>query len=610
MGGRPRHLPWSVAAIVLVAGFAAALAWWSLRRPAVAATAVDGGRVTALDRKGLALWHRDFARAKPTVSLVDVMGDARAEVVVALAALDSAMKVGDPDIFVISPEGEDVGRLSSTLGSTAARGAAPAARVAAPRVFPVDLDGDGRLDLAWSTVPSGSNPCLVGAWQARTSREPSVMLVNSGPVDGAISADLDGDGRTELLLVGANVPLGHQLALVVLKPGMERGSRRQVEASSPDRHDAWLSSRQADATALLAYAVLGPLTQAAAVARAGPGGIGLKVGDTVVELDAAANPRGSRLEGQGWMPGLAAWDALATTCSRIESGTAPRPALATLEAEHAAVLAEPAMRLAGTLGIAGSLARSGQNQEAVAALQAAARPGAESPDLWLRLGEQLAIVGRVAEADAALAHACSIRPGGQGLPAAAVSRALLVAWHGPEGAFGPGLRRCVDPAGGESTAQLAVDLEALRAFSRAEWTHPSLDEHEPPPVLPALRVLRLWAHLERRAPTEEVRQRASAWLDDPGIDELAALLMATIEIRDGSAARAVGRAEGALGALQEKGREDWQIFAWVPLAESVLARALVASGRSAAAIPHRERASALAPATWFGTAPATRWTRQ
>ena len=340
------------------------------------------------------------------------------------------------------------------------------------------------------------------------------------------------------------------------------------------------------------------------VMAAGRSGITVRAGETVVELDASGNPRTSPLFGRGPEPRRRFWDALAAACLEIEAGRQnPDRVVTALDQGHADVLAEPPMQLARTLMLSRSLALAGRHDDAVALLEAAVRRTPQESDLWLRLGEQLAIGGRTGAAVDALSEAVRPRLAGRRGLDAAFDLLLLATQEGDEALY----RRVVSRVSGAGVAQapqLLVLFEPIWAFCRGRWSLSSYDVTGADiSLFRADRVLQRWAQFERDGDAAAAERDALALAGDDEIGPLARLLAARAETKAGEAAAAVGEARTALGALAPGSRIEIEARLWTALAQRVLADALVASDDPAAAAGHFAAAARLAPQCWFGQPP-------
>lgn len=585
------------ASLVVAVGVAL---WLGVQRDLTSVTTA-GSQVIALDQRGRELWHREFPGFEPVPIPADVLGDPTPEVIVALRNPPVASPEGTTDLIVLAGDGAVAASAASTLSQLRIYFPDFAPSSSGPFVTPMDLDGDGSADLAWTTPHARWYPTVLGGWNLRARGAPRALFVNSGSLHEVVSADLDGDGRPEVVATGINNPLGFQRVLLIVPVGQEL-ERAGDTFASPDLATATNDALSLSAAAVPAYVPLGPFAGAARIASAGPAGITLKVGEEVIALDASGNPASHGLAGRGWKPRARFWRELGLACRALESGVGSLSTIrAGLAQAHGAVLAEPPMQLATTLLLARSLARAGAHEAAAAALAEAAVEMPDELDLPLRQGEQLAIAGRFVEAEEALLRSRRLGLAGRGPLDALVALALLDAWQGEsvEGvaAFWE------SQMSGRRPSTTGQDLRALAAFAAADWASPLLDEAGKESVLVAAPFIRLWAAHERGAEEGVIQLAAERLSADPELVAHGRLLLARLATRRGHTRQAGSLARTALEELERRGRESWEVFAWVALAERVLAEALIAAGRPAEAASHLARAHRLAPGAWFGQRP-------
>ena len=599
----PRVWRRAAAAVVAAAALAGAVpAARALRRHPAATAAVAGEAVTVADAAGRVLWRREFPEREPATLVADVLGDREPEVVVALASPGRDGARGSAEIAVLSGRGAELARVPVGRHSFANAYPELSWGCATPELAALDLDGDGRTELAWSVAHATLFPCELGAWMARAGMEPGAVLVHSGHLSGVSAADLDGDGRAELVAAGVDNPLGFQTVVVAVEPLQARARRGFEALSSPDQTRVWgaAAARVSADRSTAIVTPLGPYRGWARVASAGPGGIVVRTRDQEVRLDAAGNPEGSPLFGRGPAPRWAFWDRLARGCQAVEGGSeAPAALLAVLRAAHGDALAEPPMALAAELLVSRSAARAGLHDAALAVLEQGARRDPEVPDLLLRLGEQLFIAGLRQRALTVLADAARPRPAGRNGREAMIALALGASLDGDEATVREvqetwarvgGVRPGIDA--------FQTEIRAVWAFQRGRWADAVLAAPLAGADIPVARVLPHWAALERGEPVDQAALADLA--DDAETRDLAGLLVARAAVGVGSAGSAREAAERAATSLRVNGRTSLETFVWVPLAERVLADVLVACGEPAAAAPHARAAARLAPACWFG----------
>lgn len=580
---------------------AAGFAVWDRTRATLSTVTVSGSEVIAVDQRGRELWQRDFPGFVPAPMTADVLGDSRPEVLVPLGSPDPGLPEGSIDLVVLSSDGTVVGSTASTLSELQVCYPDLVPTSLGPFLDPLDLDGDGGVDLVWTAAHSRWYPTIVGGWNLRARSAPSTLFVNSGSIHDLVSAHLDLDGHPALLAVGINNPLGFQSVLAILRASAPADLRSTSRPCSPDLLARWQQMARSAPASPPIYVPLGPFVGPARVLRASADGISLKIGDRTLDLDVDGNPAGSPLWGHGWRPRAALWEDLTTGCRLLENDPSKcQTVRGALTTQHAAVLSERPTRVAVALLLARSMARADRHAEAIEILTDAAAAVPDDLDLALRLGEQLAISGRIGEAEEALERACRVGAPGRDPLDAVVAWALLAAWHGRD------IERVtrtwqVSMANSQPDA-LSRDIQALHAFATAEWDSAVLDPSTVDTPLQTARLVRLWAALERGQNPESIRSAADRLVANPELATQTQLLLAHVDRRNGQVAQAVVTAQAALADLERRGRESWEVFAWVALAERVLGDALLATGRPAEAASHLTRARRLAPGAWFGQA--------
>ena len=419
-----RYLAAALALVVLAATLVGVR---RLVRTHPATASVAGEQVTASDARGRVLWQRSFAERAPAAIVADVVGDSEAEVVVGLGSPGRDGARGGAEVLVLDGGGDELARIPVGRASFANAYPELTWSCAPPELAALDLDGDGRTELVWADVHASLFPCEIGGWNARAGREPGPILVHSGHLTGVTAADLDGDGRAEVLASGVNNPLGYQTVLAAVAPVPGRTRRGFEAVSSPDLTRLWVTaaSRVAADRSVAIVTPLGPYRGWSAIASAGPGGIVVRTNEREIRLDAAGNPVGLAAVRQGLGAPLAVLGRPGARLPRSR-GREHRGSelVAALRANHADVLAEAPMALAADLMVARSAARAGLHAEAIAVLEEGVRRDPEVPDLRLRLGEQLFVAGRRERAFAVLADAARPRPAGRNGREAMIALAL------------------------------------------------------------------------------------------------------------------------------------------------------------------------------------------
>ncbi|MFZ5788660.1 MAG: protein kinase domain-containing protein [Acidobacteriota bacterium] len=587
------------AAVLVLAGGVATVALHSARRGQLSSVTIAGGEAVALDQRGRELWRAGSPSEPTTNALVeDLVGDGDREVAVA------GLRIGEdgetvPRIAVCDRERRELAAFEPLMDTLRGLYSDLAPSGAVRTLEAHDLDGDGRPALVWTAVHLEWFPSEVGIWDLRGGRRPAELLSNSGHIHRCVPADLDGDGRRELLALGLNNPMGYQTVVATLRAAPHAEIPTFLLGSSPDLIHV-MSPTSAPESAVTSYTVLGEATGGTELLRADASGILLRVDRRPLRLDAFGNPASSALFGKGPGPRAAFWRDMAGRCLDLESSaTGAHQAWNRLELMHGDVLAEPASRLAAGLLLARSLARAGRHDEAVTFLRAAQERDPEAGDIVLRLGEQLFLAGRRDEAFAFLERSALPRTSGREFFDAHVALALGAALEGNR-RVERRLNDLVSTVSGRlDSIAYFDDVRAFASFARGRWSDPLLETTTRGSLRP-IAIAGLWAALERREDLERIEDRVTRARRNPESAPQAALLLARIELRRGRAPLARGLAEEALATLERRGRTSLESFAWVPLAHRVVADALAELGDSRAADTHMREARRLAPGCWFG----------
>ena len=252
-------------ALAAVAGAAAILAALfvgpRLFRPRVpvriATTGQDGHGIVAIDARGRALWSRRdvWTAAHATIYR---RGDGSTGVAAALTDSRGMYAGDDTPVVLLDPQ------TGSTLASMrvdppAGIGVATATRQWGIFNFSaVDLDGAGGDELVLVLCDRESHPSVTYLIEpeARTAR---IVFSASGHHGFAGGADVDGDGRKELILVGSANRLGHHVGIAAVKVAEASANPDPIQMRG-DRSPAVTPDQQGfDRTrAALAWYALGP----------------------------------------------------------------------------------------------------------------------------------------------------------------------------------------------------------------------------------------------------------------------------------------------------------------------------------------------------------------
>ncbi len=392
----------ALAALLLTLAFVPVFPW---NRPRLTRLAPDGaGGVQALDGKGRVLWTRSDTAAGRQIALARLPGGEMGALAVPggtaeprkrLAVLDgltgrllAEMELPDP-----AADREGVGAFQG-FSSTFAVGA----------VLPFDADGDGVDEVAVSL-------CHVPLWAGATyvcdpgRRRVVAAFYGSGHHYARAAADVDGDGRKELILAGLNNRMGYSGAVAAVRiPGegeRGRGWSWLPFAESPDR-PAWRDEKSILAWyALVSGAVFdgteGPVVEAAdGFLRVGAWG------PRQVELALDGFPRGPRAPGEARRRAEAREEAyrLLREGVRLRGAGLAREALAEVERalEKARAAGDAPLGLWIARARARALLDAGQPGEADTAWAASFERSEESAPIALEAGRAFHLRGELARA--------------------------------------------------------------------------------------------------------------------------------------------------------------------------------------------------------------------
>ncbi|HPA81329.1 MAG TPA: FG-GAP repeat protein, partial [Thermoanaerobaculales bacterium] len=567
----------------------------------------SGDGVVVLDAAGKELWRTRFPGFTVQQSLVaDLVGDREPDVALSLRS-DGDPPAEPSQIQVFSRD-----RLIETIdvgGEALSRHPRQCSAFAAPQLAALDLAGDDHGVLCWLARNSCSYSSELGLADLHHGVV-GPLFVNAGHLHSVAAGDVDGDGTPELVTIGINNLLGYQSAVAVLRAVPRPAGTAFLPSSSPDDLVTWRSGSARDGTVrpVIAYTLLGLFGGSPTIEIVGARHIVARTALRTVRLDAAGNPEGWPLFGQGPDARLRFWDELVDTCYEIEAG-AERPvdrALAILD-HHPEVLAEDPMHLGAVLLLSRSLSRAGEDPAAAAILLAAAVRRPDSADLWIRRATCEAAANDTGAALESLdtASRIGVRTSRTGEALYQMVRLSAFAGDGPrfEHAISQWSTKFTNSLGGSRHSS----ARALWAFFRGDWQDPSLTAAEAPdPGLPELRIAFAWAELARSGDAAPALARARELSARPELADLAALLEAEALACQGQLERAIALAAQAHTELERLGREELVYGLWAPLADHVAAKALAAQGRHAEATELSARAAAAAPACWFGQPPTTR----
>jgi hypothetical protein len=570
----------------------------------VAAARVEGREVIALARDGGELWRRALDPPPSLAVAADVLPGPGVEVVAA-SRREAGAGTG-ATLAVLGTGGAELQRIPiSDPPEAASPGLTP--MFALERLAAGDLDGDGADEPIWALLHRTSYPAVVGWWSHRDPGATGHRFYNSGHVLEARTADVDGDGANELLLLVINNPLGYQNALAVIEPRDYRLPESGAVIASPDTMAA--AEESASWGDLRSYTPLGERVSPVTITSAGRGGIVVTAAGAALRLDGDGNPAGAPLHGRGVEARQRFWRDRMTASLRLAGSPDDAPAL--VEAfclSHADAWSEPPMRDAALLLFADDLAGAGRPELGAAVLALAERGEATNRRALRRRGELLLLAGERHAAAALLTRA--VTSVGRGAQPVDALRLLLLdaAAHGDAAALAQADRLHHGVTGGAPSEQFR-QTGALAALLAGRWQDVG-GAAAPDNGDAALQfVIAQWAALESGTAPAAVLARLEPLA--PWIEARGARL--TVEARAhalaGDAAAAALRAEAALAELRGRGRRSYEAFLWEGVAHWALGAAL-AAGDPAAARPHLELAAGRLPGTWLGRDAAARLGRR
>ncbi|MHB1046075.1 MAG: serine/threonine-protein kinase [Thermoanaerobaculia bacterium] len=288
----------AVALLVAAAAFVPVFPW---NRPRLTRLAPDGaGGVQALDGKGRVLWRRSDTAAGRQIALARLAGGRTGAIAVTGGTSDPRKRL----VVLDGLTGRPLGEMELPDPAATGEGAGPfpgfSSTFTVGAVLPFDADGDGVDEVAVSL-------CHFPLWPGATyvcdpgRRRVVVAFYGSGHHFARAAADVDGDGRKELILAGLNNRMGYSSTVAALRiPGEGEGRQNGPGlpfAESPDR-PVWREENSLLAWYALVPDVVfdgnqGPLLEAAGGSlRAGA------YGPRQLELALDGFPRGPRGAGE------------------------------------------------------------------------------------------------------------------------------------------------------------------------------------------------------------------------------------------------------------------------------------------------------------------------
>jgi len=246
---RPRRSNIAIAAATLFALMAGAFAFWIRGFVAIPRMAATSDGICAVDSRGQVLWSTSLV-SRPGQIVTVHRGHWQ-------KPLFAAVLLPPPTID--GPAARQLSFLDPRSGEIVSRVALPdgggifhrfANRFGVGALLSADLDGDGYDEVIVSYVHSVWWPSYSVVYDLRRG-EARIVFAGGGHHVVAAAADLDGDGRKELLFVGTNNRMGWDIGVAAVRVDFDRWSAPDSLPLSPDGD--WIT---ANAEPLAWYALL------------------------------------------------------------------------------------------------------------------------------------------------------------------------------------------------------------------------------------------------------------------------------------------------------------------------------------------------------------------
>jgi len=589
----------AVVAVAAVFGIGYARTW---TEPTLDRMEIEGFGVVARDAGGRRLWSQERPGFHPRTMLADFVGGSAKEAVVAWSPQDG-WGAGESAVAfdLYSVRGERLRTVETAgLGLHMFRGVVDDWYLRDMRVG--DLLGGGPT-VVFGVVHPRSYPGMIGAIDFRSvSDRPLLAMSNSGHVQNLTTADLDGDGREEIVAMVLNNPMGFQRVLVTLGTRSSITGETCTNTYSPDIN-AFRQARSDVPEGCLSYTPLGWNSLVVDAPMVTERGIELVIGGELRIFDRWGNPEESPFFGLDGRAREAFWRDFAETCARLRLAPVVDPpfTMARLGADHPEIMAEAPTEVAATLVAAQALASGGHAENAIGLLRDGIDRFPDARDLQLRLGEQLLIGGQRAEGRDWIAASLNVAGSGRNHNDQAFRLILDAAVNGDAAAYDE-TRRFLGSLTVSSDNETIRFLDVAWLFFQGEFSDSRLVEVDPGSTHLWVQVLQAWARFEvdhMSAPALASISELSVFHD---IQDLTALFEARVRLADGDAAAASQLAEGSLRQLETQCQIESEACAWVPLAEWVLGEALRSiDGREVEAEAVLASAAEHAPNTWIAT---------
>jgi serine/threonine-protein kinase len=607
IGLTKRTLRRLAAGVVVIAAATVAVAWWqSSINPVPERIEIVDHTVVARDSNSRVVWSQKRDGRVPNLVVADLLGGPNDEVAVAWAPLGKdSTPFAEIVIDLFDPNGELL--RSSDLSRIAEFAFPDQTEVWSLRLLDVGNFVGRGSELVWTVVNPRSYPSMVGVTGYRGSKEERLLTVaNSGHFQNLTVADLDGDGRDEIIATAFNNPLGFQRTLITAGAVSRVTDEPCGRLYSPEIN-AFRMARSDQPTGCFSFTPLGSNVLIVDSPKVTDAGIELVIDGEPRRFDVWANPETSPLFGSGGKAREAFWNDLAARCARMRVAPTVEPAFAVdaLRIDHPEMMSEWPVEVAATLLAARALASGGHRDNAIAVLRNGVDRFPDERDLQLRLGEQLLIAGVRTEGRRRIRESITIDSTGRAYTDLSHMLILDAAVNGDADAYDD-TRRFLDNLSVSPEYETLGFLDMSWLFFQGEWTDPRLLEGDVGWVHLWVRFVRAWARFETdgdAGAAMAVADELSAYVETRS---LADLLEARVRIAELDVVTASQLADGALRDLETKCRMSFEKCVWIPLAEWTIGAALSdAPGREVEGRAMLGQAAEHAPNTWLarGTRP-------
>ncbi|RKZ93420.1 MAG: hypothetical protein DRQ40_07635, partial [Gammaproteobacteria bacterium] len=561
-------------ALWIAAGVLVGLLGWILAdsrtQPLLDARTI-GNDVVVFDERGDEMWRKSYENEPVETLVADVVGDAKAEIIVGLERLDDNETLLS-SIEVLTGAGSTIANFGVAFPGCewTGRDIKPGAELS--RFLNLDIEGHTKHGLQWIAIHPTWSPSVLCSWGPRSNPHQQILLSNSGHLRDAAAADLNGDGRPELITWGKNNALGYQTVVAVIdtEPG--------TPSPSPDQLRQWRDFRdQGPANqSVLAYTPLGRMN-ADLHFESTAEGFKLSSKTRTFEFDRDGMPAGLSLP----ISSKFFWDDLGETLLQLGTGGDNlQQLLVAFRLRHAKILSNDPFSLATLFLTARSLALIGEAGMAAEVFENARARHGDSPDFLIRQGELLALAGDTDQARKVLYEALAnpyIR--GPSTLEAFTHLLFLDCLSGDNEAFQNSIDLVWSAHAGRLTEEMKNAALAARAFFRGAWIDPSLDSGGNLKTMKWVAVLRAWADLERSGDLAPTERFLAAFKGNSELTILGRLYESRVLLEQGRVQRALSVADEAYNDLRQSSRESLDALAWRSLAAGMVGRCLKELGR-------------------------------